>query len=136
MTAIDAAGVPILAVLKEKDRASVLETARQRTWEADAVVVREGDSSLNLFIVLDGCARVEREGAGRIGELRAGDFFGEIGLVEQHARMATVIAQERLTCLLLPAWEFRTLLREHPEMAIPMLEALIRRAHDRDAHQH
>jgi CRP/FNR family transcriptional regulator, cyclic AMP receptor protein len=136
MATLDVAHVPVLAVLKEKDRAKVLEAARQRTWGPGEVVVREGDSSLNLFIVLAGCARVDLDGRGPVGEIRAGDFFGEIGLVEQHARMATVVAQEELTCLLLPAWEFRALIREHPEMAIPMLETLIRRAHDQRPHEH
>jgi CRP/FNR family transcriptional regulator, cyclic AMP receptor protein len=136
MTELDVAAVPMLAVLKDKDRAKVLEAARKRTFAAGDVVVREGDSSLNLFLVLGGSAHVERADAGVIGRLGIGDFFGELGLIEQHARMATVIADTDLTCLLLPAWEFRSLLREHPEMAVPMLEALIRRTHNQRPHEH
>jgi CRP/FNR family cyclic AMP-dependent transcriptional regulator len=136
MSGLDAATVPLLAALKDKDRAKVLQAARQRTFAAGETVIREGDSALNLFIVLDGSARVQRHGAASPASIGPGDFFGELGLVEQHPRTATVVAETDLTCLLLPAWEFRSLLREHPEMAVPMLEALIRRLHDLSPHEH
>jgi len=136
MTAPDPTAVPLLAALKERDRARILSSARQRTFAAGETVVHEGDSSLNLFIVLAGSARVERAAKGVVGHLRTGDFFGEVGLIADHARMATVIAEDELTCLLLPSWEFKALLHEHPEMAIPMLEALIARIHAQDEHHH
>ena len=136
MSTPDPAAVPMLAVLKDRDRAKILATARQRTFAAGETVVREGDSSLNLFLVLAGTARVEREAKGVVGRLKTGDFFGEVGLIAEHARMATVTAETDLTCLLLPSWEFKALLHEHPEMAIPMLEALIARIHAQDEHQH
>ena len=130
----DPSRIPILAALKPKDRDRIIRYEKHRTWEPGDVVVREGEQALNLFLVADGTARVEREGAGEVGRIGPGDFFGELGLIEEHARTATVIAQDRLTCYLLPAWEFRTLLREHPEMAVPMLEALIARLHRREHH--
>jgi len=134
MAAPDAARIPILAVLSPKDRERILKYAKHRTYAADEVVVTEGDPALNLFLVAAGHARVEREGVGQVGRLQAGDFFGELGLIEQHGRTATVIAEDELTCLLLPAWEFRSLLKEHPEMAVPMLHAVIARLHGREHH--
>lgn len=112
----------------------MLANAKHRTYAPGDTVVREGDSALNLFLVADGHARVEREGAGQVGRLQPGDFFGELGLIEQHGRTATVVAEDELTCYLLPAWEFRALLKEHPAMAVPMLEALIARLHGREHH--
>ena len=135
MTAPEAAGGPILAVLKEKDREEILRDARRRTFAPGEVVVREGDSALNLFIVLSGHARVEgAEGAAP--DMGPGTFFGELGIIEQHPRTATVVAVDELTCLLLPAWEFRSLLDEHPEMAVPMLRVLIARLHGLSPHEH
>ena len=131
----DPARIPLLAVLGAKDRARVLQRAKHRTYEPGETVVREGDSALNLFIVAAGHARVEREGVGSVGRLQPGDFFGELGLIEQHGRTATVVAEEELTCYLLPAWEFRALLKEHPAMAVPMLEAVIARLHGREHHR-
>jgi CRP-like cAMP-binding protein len=49
----------------------------------------------------------------------------------QHARTATVTAEDDLACYLIPAWEFRALLQEHPAMAIPMLHKVIARLHGR-----
>ncbi len=130
----DPSRIPLLAVLKPKDRERVVKYAKHRTYSGGDVVVREGDPALNLFLVADGPARVERDGVGPVGRLQPGDFFGELGLIEQHGRTATVIAEDELTCYLLPAWEFRSLLRDHPEMAVPMLEALIARLHGREHH--
>lgn len=128
----DPAQIPLLAVLSPKDRSRILKYAKHRTYAPGDIVVREGDPALNLFLVASGHARVERQGAGPIGRLQPGDFFGELGLIEEHGRTATVIAEDELTCYLLPAWEFRSLLKEHPQMAIPMLEALISRLHGRE----
>jgi CRP-like cAMP-binding protein len=134
MAASDPSRIPILAVLSPKDRDRILKYAKQRTYVAGETVVREGDPALNLFLVAGGHARVERDGVGQVGRLQAGDFFGELGLIEQHGRTATVVAEDELTCYLLPAWEFRSLLQEHPAMAVPMLHAMIARLHGREHH--
>lgn len=132
----EAAAIPLLAALKEKDRAKVLANARRRTFAPGDVVVHEGDTSLNLFLVVSGHAVVQHADGLPVAALGPGDFFGELGLVEQHARTATIVARDQLTCILLPAWEFRTLLEEHPEMAVPMVHTLIRRLHGLTPHEH
>jgi CRP-like cAMP-binding protein len=132
MPSPDPARIPLLAVLKPKDRAQILKYAKHRTYAPGEAVVREGEPALNLFLVADGHARVEREGVGPLGRISPGDFFGELALIEEHGRTATVVAEDELTCYLLPAWEFRSLLNEHPEMAVPMLHALIARLHGRE----
>jgi CRP-like cAMP-binding protein len=136
MSTDEAAQIPLLAVLKDKDRAKVLANARRRTFRPGDTVVREGDTSLNLFLVVSGHAAVQHDDGVPVATLGPGEFFGELGLVEEHARTATIVAQDELTCILLPAWEFRTLLNEHPAMAVPMLHALIRRLHGLTPHEH
>lgn len=127
--------IPILDALGAKERTRVLQAARRRTWAPGEVVVAEGEPALNLFLVARGTARVEQAGT-TVGTMGPGEFFGELGILEQHARTATVVADTELTCVLLPAWEFRSLLEEHPEMAVPMVHALIRRLHGRSPHAH
>ena len=134
MDAPDPARIPLFAVLSAKDRARIVKYAKRRSYAAGETVVREGDPALHLFVLAAGHARVEREGV-PIGRLEPGEFFGELGIIEEHGRTATVIAEDDLTCYLLPAWEFRSLLREHPQMAIPMLESLIARLHGREHHR-
>lgn len=126
--------IPILAGLSAKTRKEVLKSARERTFAPGELVVRQGEPALHLYLIVAGTARVEREGEAWSGRLRAGDFFGELGIIEDHGRTATVIAEDELTCLMLPAWEFRALLKEHPEMALPMLYAVIARLHRREHH--
>lgn len=136
MSTPEADRIPLLAALKDKDRARVLANARQRTYAAGDAVVHEGDTALNLFLIVSGRARVVNAAVGAVAMLGPGDFFGELGLIEEHSRTATVLAEDELTCILLPAWEFRTLLGEHPEIAVAMVHALIRRLHGVSVHDH
>jgi CRP-like cAMP-binding protein len=127
------ASVPLLAGLDDRVRRRLAEVGKRRTYAADETIVREGSTGTALYIVLSGTARVEREGAA-IGKLKAGDFFGELALIEEHPRSATVVAAESTECLLFPAWEFTALLNEHPEVAVPIMRALIGRLHRREHH--
>lgn len=127
------ATIPLLAVLKPRAREQVLRTAREQQYRSGDVVVAEGDPATRLFLLAAGTARVEKKGK-VIGRMQAGEFFGELALLEQHGRTATVIADSDLTCVIIPAWEFRASLNEYPEMAVPMLEAVIRRLHSQEQH--
>jgi CRP-like cAMP-binding protein len=127
------ASVPLLAGLEPKVLRRLADIGKRRTYEAEEVIVKEGTTGTALYIVLSGHARVEREGH-PIGELGTGSFFGELALIEEHARSATVIATEPTECVLYPAWEFTALLEEHPEIAVPIMRELITRIHRREHH--
>ena len=127
------ASVPLLAGLEDKVRRRLADIGKRRTYAADEAIVREGSTGTAIYIILSGGARVEREGE-IIGQMRAGDFFGELALIEEHPRSATVVANEQTECLLFPAWEFSALLNEHPEIAVPIMRALIARLHRREHH--
>jgi len=125
--------VPLLAGLDQRIRRRLAETGKRRTYAADEEIVREGSTGTALYIVLSGTARVVRGGE-TLGEVRAGDFFGELALIEEHPRSASVIAATETECLLFPAWEFTALLEEHPDIAVPIMKALIARLHRREHH--
>lgn len=127
------ASVPLLAGLEPKVLRRLADIGKRRTYQADEVIVKEGTTGTALYIVLSGHARVEREG-NTIGELDAGSFFGELALIEEHPRSATVVAVADTECLLFPAWEFTALLEEHPEIAVPIMRELITRIHRREHH--
>lgn len=127
------ASVPLLANLDERVRRRLAETGKRRTYEPGETVVKEGSTGTALYIVLRGRARVEQGGA-TLASLVPGDFFGELALIEEHPRSASVIAEEEFECLLFPAWEFTALLDEHPEIAVPIMRELIRRLHRREHH--
>jgi CRP-like cAMP-binding protein len=128
-----AATIPLLAVLDRRAREQVLRTAREQSYAPGDVVVAEGDPATRLFVIVDGTASVE-QGGQAVGTMGPGEFFGELALIEEHGRTATIRAETNLTCLVITAWEFRASLEEHPKMAIPMLTAIISRLHRREHH--
>ena len=127
------ASVPLLAGLNARIRHRLAETGKRRTYAKDEEIVREGSTGTALYIVLSGAGRVVRGGEA-IGEVQAGDFFGELALIEEHPRTASVVAAVETECLLFPSWEFAALVEEHPEIAVPIMRALIGRLHRREHH--
>ena len=127
------ASVPLLAGLEPRVRRRLAEIGKRRTYAADEPMVKEGSTGTALYIVLSGKARVE-QGGETIGQIEAGEFFGELALIEEHPRSATVVASQETDCLLFPAWEFTALLEEHPEVAVPIMRELIARIHRREHH--
>lgn len=127
------ATVPLLAGLNDRVRRRLAEIGKRRTYAAEEAIVTEGSTGTAFYIVLSGRARVERGGE-VLGQLSGGDFFGELALIEEHPRSASVLATEETDCLLFPAWEFTALLAEHPELATPIMRELIARLHRREHH--
>lgn len=131
------AATPLLSSLDRKTIKRLAEQGKHRTYAAGETIVREGAPASALYIILSGKVHVERAegGGGPAPILGAGDFFGELALIEEHPRSATIVADETTDCILFVAWEFTALLKEYPEMAIPLMNALIARLHRRERHQ-
>jgi CRP-like cAMP-binding protein len=127
------AQVPLTAGLPPNVRRRLADIGKKRTYEPGEAIVREGETGTALYIILSGRATVE-QGGNVLGELKAGDFFGELALIEEHRRSATVTAADPTDCVLYVAWEFTSLLAEHPEIAVPIMTELIRRLHRREHH--
>ncbi|MDQ3879849.1 MAG: cyclic nucleotide-binding domain-containing protein [Chloroflexota bacterium] len=126
------ASVPLLATLDGATIRRLARDGKRRRYAAGETILEEGTRGVALFIVLSGRVRVEKgptatEAA--LGELGPGEFFGELALIEEHPRTASVVAVEETECLLIVAWEFSALLKEHPQIAVPIMRALIARLH-------
>jgi CRP/FNR family transcriptional regulator, cyclic AMP receptor protein len=89
-------------------------------------LTREGDRGREFFVVLAGGAEVRRKGR-RVNTLGPGDFLGEIALLTQSPRTATVTASSPVDVLVITGREFRTLLRDSPEIQRKVLGALAER---------
>ena len=89
------------------------------------VIFEAGDRSDAIYVVLEGEAQVDV--GGRFHRLRAGDVFGEMGLLTGDRRMATVRAVETVRALRFDTDAFESLLEDHPELDIPLLQILARR---------
>jgi CRP/FNR family transcriptional regulator, cyclic AMP receptor protein len=99
-------------------------------------IVSQGQVGSGLFIIVSGRARVVR-GQEPLASVGPGDFFGELAVIEQQPRMASVIAEERTTCLALASWDLIEELRQDPELALNLLRELARRLRTaQEQHRH
>ena len=131
------AAVPLLSRLSSTQRARLAKLATTRTYKAGAVIVRQGDTSMSFYVVLSGRVRVDQElGDNRrlaLREFGQGGYFGEMGLIDDMPRSATVVAIEPTECALLAKWDFGNELREDPDIAIALLPILSQRIRDLEA---
>jgi CRP-like cAMP-binding protein len=119
--------VPLFARLEARDLRDIANTMKERRFSAGDVIAQEGQSGIGFFVIEDGEARVEIEGR-EVSRLGAGDYFGEIALIAESPRTATVTAETDITALGLTSWEFRPIVETNASIAWNLLEALARRA--------
>ena len=121
------AAVPLLSRLSARQRARLAALATTRMYEPEWVIVRQGDTSMALYVILSGSVRIEREserGSAVVNEAGPRGFFGEMGLIDDLPRAATVVAQEPTECALLAKWDFQNELRSDPDIALALLPVL------------
>jgi len=104
----------------------ISRTFKDRTFEAGSTVVGEGKTGAGFFVIESGEATVSMRGDER-GKLGPGDYFGEIALIDDGARSATVTADSELRCYGLTSWEFRPLVESNASIAWKLLETMAKR---------
>ena len=131
------AAVPLLSRLTRSQRSRLAGLAVTRTYPAGAVIVREGDTSMSFYVVLSGLVRVERndrdDGRIVVRTLGPAGYFGEMGLLDDLPRSATVVAVEPTECALLSKWDFTNELRDDPDIALALLPVLTERIRELEA---
>jgi CRP/FNR family transcriptional regulator, cyclic AMP receptor protein len=115
--------VPLFSGLSQRELEAIVRAGKEVEHEPGHVIAREGDRGIGFFLVLDGEAKVSRGGKG-LSKLKAGDFFGEISLLDRGPRTATVTATTPIRLLGVTAWVFRGILIEHPSIAMKLLEVV------------
>jgi len=122
------AAMPLLSGLSTRQRKRLSTTATTRSYPAGSVILREGDTSMAMYVLLSGSARVECTGSdGRsiaLGVLNAGAYFGEMGLIDDTVRCTSVIALEPTHCILLGKWDFEKAMRDDAEIGLALLRTL------------
>ena len=98
------------------------------------VIVREGEPGRECFVIADGRARATIRGKGSVG-LGQGSFFGEMSLLDQGPRSATVTAETDMHLLVLGSREFSSLVNEVPTVAVRMLRGLAERLRSAERRQ-
>lgn len=117
------AGVPLFAGLSKKELAQVASIADELDFKADKVLIREGDPGREFFVLIEGSALVTRGGR-TIATRQPGDFFGEIALMCDRPRVATVTTTEPSLALVVTDRDFKNLVKKSPAIALKVLEAV------------
>lgn len=120
------ADVPLFEGLSKAELRSVLDAAVEVTFEVGEDIAKEGMLAVDFYLILEGEAEVEAEGA-RLASLGTGDHFGELAVIDGAPRSATVRATTRLRALRIVADDFARLLRTTPELAYRILVEAVRR---------
>jgi CRP-like cAMP-binding protein len=117
------ARVPLFAGLAKRELGQVASIADEIDLPADKVLIREGERGREFFVLLEGEAEVTRKGK-KLATRRADEFFGEVALVSNLPRIATVRTSKPVRALVIRDVDFRALLQRTPAIAVKVLQAV------------
>lgn len=118
--------------LNKKDLQILAGSSQERKYSAGTTLFQQGDTGAGLYVIISGKVRVVQgnnpdRAEVELGTAGAGDVLGEMALLDDMPRSASVIAVEDVTALLLPVWEFRSAVQSNPDIALKLLSVLSRR---------
>jgi CRP/FNR family transcriptional regulator, cyclic AMP receptor protein len=130
--------VPFFSTLPSGERRNLVAASIERSYPAGAGIVWQGRrQGMGLFVLLAGRALVtqveEDDSARMLAELGPGEIFGEMALLDDGPRSATVMALEPVITLVIPIFDFRAALARNPDAAIRLLARLSRRVREAEA---
>jgi len=113
----------ILGALPQAMREKLLSAGEEHEFSAGDRVIRQGERGADAFVILSGHALVVRDGR-EVARLGAGQFFGEVAMLDGRPRTADVVAESRLRCIALSRETVKGALRAEPDLAWRVLEVL------------
>jgi CRP-like cAMP-binding protein len=117
--------VPLFADLNKREVAQIARLFKERRFSEGETVVKEGSGGAAFFLIDFGEATVSIGGKEH-ATLRPGDYFGEIALIDEGTRMATITASSELVCYGLTLWEFRPLVQKNGAIGWKLLQAVVK----------
>ena len=115
--------VPIFEGLERRELERIAASMKQRTFRSGDTVTTEGQGGVGFFVIEDGSARVTIGGEDR-RTLGPGDYFGEVALLTDSPRTATIRAETDLRCYGMTSWDFKPLVETHGSIAWKLLQAM------------
>jgi len=120
------ARVPLFTACTPEEIAAITAVAQEHAYDPGQIIVTQGTPGQAFYTVLSGRVEIIRDNSS-LGTFGPGDFFGEMSLLDQAPRSATIRAIEPTRCLMLSSWDFKAVLESHPSIAVKLLEVLSRR---------
>jgi CRP-like cAMP-binding protein len=115
--------VPLFADLDKHELEQIASSMRERRFQTGDTVTKEGQGGVGFFIVEEGEAEVTVGGEDR-GVVGPGDYFGEIALINDSPRTATLTARTDMLCHGMTPWDFRPLVESNSAIAWKLLTAM------------
>ena len=124
--------VPLFSDLNDKELRQIAQSMKERTFGAGDTVTEEGKGGIGFFVIGDGTAKVSIGGQ-EVRTFGPGDYFGEIALVADMDRTASIVAETELRCYGMTSWDFRPLVENNASIAWKMLQVLAQRLKEAEA---
>ncbi len=124
--------VPLFTALSQKDLKLVSKRGSDLEVPAGKVLVEQGAAGAEFFVIVSGKAKVTRRGK-KVATIGAGDYFGDLALLDKAPRNATVVAETPMEVVVLPQREFAGLIEDVPGFARKLLAGMARRLREADA---
>lgn len=118
--------VPLFAELDRGELGQITRLFKERRFSQGETVVREGSGGAAFYLIESGEAAVSVGGTER-STLRQGDYFGEIALIDEGPRSATITATSDLVCYGLTFWDFRPLVQGSGPIGWKLLQAMVQK---------
>lgn len=114
--------VKLFSGLSQRQLRQLARLAKTREFRPGVTVVEEGTmSGVGFFVIAEGEAAVSVEGT-EVARIGPGDHFGELALITEDARAATVTAVTRLHCHVIAFWDFRKFVKDNPDVSWKLLQ--------------
>ena len=125
------AKISIFSNFKKEDLQHLAEKSRYCSYNMGDVIIREGERDGRLFVLINGKVDVVKsyrtKKAKRLRTLAAPCYFGEMALIDEMVRSATVVARGKVKALSLDQWNLYEEIEKYPALAIELLRMLYRR---------
>lgn len=121
------AQVSLFSGLSKRELQTLGAGAVERAYPAGATLIQQGETGVGLFVITEGKVRVfQKHDAGdrELGTFGTNAVLGEMAMLDDVPRSASVIAMEATKALVIPVWDFRGMLRENPDISIKLLAVL------------
>lgn len=123
--------VELFSGLDEAALNLIAQRVVNRSFPANTIVIHEGDEALSLYLIVSGAVKVFlSDDNGKqivVSSQREGEYFGELALLDDAPRSASVMTTEKSTFMVLNKHDFDHLLEEQPAIALPIMRQLARR---------
>ncbi len=117
--------VPLFSELNQRQLKRIARDFRDRRFKPGASIVRQNEmSGIGFFIITEGEAAVIVDGR-EVARLGPGEHFGELALISEGLRTATVTASTQLQCLEITFWDFRRIAKDNPDIAWKLMQYVV-----------